>query len=58
MSSLNQKSSISNPFNISSDSFKFSLDFNHSIPDIMNSNNEHIMKDSNAFVSNNCNIDI
>jgi len=56
MSSLNQKSSISNPFNISSDSFKFSLDFNHSIPDIMNSNNEHIMKDSNAFVSNNsCN---
>ncbi|OUM65936.1 hypothetical protein PIROE2DRAFT_7011, partial [Piromyces sp. E2] len=52
MSSLSpQISSFSNPFNISADSIKFSLDFNQSIPNIMNSNNDYLMNDSNSFNS-------
>jgi len=54
MSSLSpQIASFSNPFNISADSYKFSLDFNQSIPNIMNSNNDYLMNDSNALISNN-----
>jgi len=54
--SNSQISSLSNPLKISTDNFKFLLDTNQSIPDIVNSNNNQKMSDSNAFVSNNCNI--
>jgi len=54
MSSLSpQISSFSNPYNISADSIKFSLDFNQSIPNIMNSSNDYLMNDSNAYISKN-----
>eukprot|EP00833_Pecoramyces_ruminatium_P006457 jgi/Orpsp1_1/1180489/evm.model.c7180000073611.1 len=54
MSSLSpQISSFSNPFSISSDSIEFSLDINQSIPNIMNSNNDYLINDPNAFVSKN-----